>query len=109
MIKTDSEYHEYSHKELVQEIHDLHERYIKGPKGFETWKDAAIDELVKRVKAEESLKEKIQELETPEWTTIRVKGFVELVEALMRASSKGYLPYALEESWDNFDYRVLDK
>ena len=108
MIKSLDECEDMKYAELFQVIQELLIE-IKGPGDFETWKDAAIDERVKRVKAEQLLKEKVQELDTPGWTTIRVKGFTELFEALLRADSKGYLPYALEESWNNFDYRVLDK
>lgn len=40
---------------LWAEIHKLREE-IKGPDGYQTWKDAAVDERIKRVKAEKELK-----------------------------------------------------
>lgn len=41
-----------------------------------------------------------------QWMTVQVVGLVQLVEALSRADRKGYLPDAMAEQWDAFNYRT---
>lgn len=41
-----------------------------------------------------------------EWETIRVKHFQELMRALTRADEKGYMPDAMQEAWDNFQFET---
>ena len=108
MIKSLDECEDMSYADLFAEIQDLLNE-IKGPDGFETWKDAAIDERVKRVKAENLLKAlTIPGLDVEGWKTIRVTGFDEFMEAIDRADRKGYLPHALDEPYELFDYRRID-
>ena len=107
MIKSLEECVDMSYADLFAEIQDLLNE-IKGPDDFETWKDAAIDERVKRVKAEQSLKDFIFRIDVPGWSTIRVVGFDEFMEAVHRADQNGYLPSALQVEYDNFNYEKVD-
>ena len=42
----------------------------------------------------------------PGYKLIAVKGFDELMQALDRADRKGYLPDAVADEWDAFDYEL---
>lgn len=53
-LATDAELNAATHAELCAEIFRLRAA-LKGPDGYTTWMDAAVDEKVKRIAAERKL------------------------------------------------------
>lgn len=41
-----------------------------------------------------------------QWKTVSVVGFDELMQALDRADRKGYMPGALQEEWEGFNWQL---
>jgi hypothetical protein len=41
-----------------------------------------------------------------QWKNVSVVGFDELMQALDRADRKGYMPIALQEEWEGFNWQI---
>ena len=77
-------------------------------KSFEAQKEkdlaAATKPLLERIAA---LEAKLAQRVPEGYELVAVKGLGPLVSALDRADRKGYLPFALEEEWEGFDYQKV--